>query len=266
MDSGLRIQEKIDVVYPLSGMAKGPDDFELRYSLRSLERQPWIGKVFLVGQVPKWIHDVHHIKCTDYWNAIYNKDQNIIKKMLCACVDERVSDPFVANSDDQYWLKEVAPEDMLIPPRENPCQLNKYLLPGRGLNVNRPFSNRWVKRQYDTLRFMRENKKSEIPFDGHVPYLIQKGKYLKTMAAIPWETGSGLLIVAYHGWNFQEDFNGYKIEQRDGVLVRIRADFKTEEIEEKAKDALFLNHNNKALSIGLTEFLKKKFPAPSRWE
>jgi len=254
----------IDVVYPLSSMSKGPDDFELRYSLRSLNEQPWVGNVFIAGHWPGWIKNAHHIKGADQWSFDY-KDKNIIKKMLRACTDDRVSDPFVANSDDQYWLKLIHPEEMRVPPREFPAQMsiNKT---GPRLNPTRAFKNRWVKRQSDTVRFLRDNKRCEICFDGHVPYLIEKQKYIRTMSEIPWEVGDGFLIVVYQGWNFNRDQNGFRIESRDGVLVRIKADLKPGEIEEKTKNALFLNHNNKALSIGMREFLKKKFPNPSRWE
>lgn len=255
----------IDVVYPLSNQSKGPDDFELRYSLRSLNEQPWVGGLFIVGHMPAWIKNAQHIKCSDQW--LYDfKDKNIIKKMVRACADERVSDPFVANSDDQYWLQPIKPEQMLIPPREIPPQVLKYVAPGQGLQVIRPFRNRWVKRQHETVKFLRNNKRCEIFFDGHVPYLIDKRKYIRTMAEIPWEMGDGFLIVVYHGWNWESLANGHKVEDRDGVLVRIKTDMKTEEIEAQTKNAFFMNHNNKAFSAGMREFLKKRFPNPSRWE
>jgi hypothetical protein len=245
-------------------MSKSRDDFELRYSLRSLNEQSWVGKVFIVGHWPQWIKNAHHISFGDQWNLDF-KDKNIIKKMLRACTDDRVSDPFVANSDDQYWMRPIQPEDMLIPPRENPAQMDIDRVHRMG-NPNRLFRNRWVKRQFETVKFLREKGKCEICFDGHVPYLIHKKKYLRTMAEIPWEMGDGFLIVVYQGWNFNDDCNGFKIESRDGVLVRIKADLIPKVIEEKTKTALFLNHNNKALTIGMREFLTKRFPNPSRWE
>jgi len=255
--------KKIDVVYPLTNTSKSRDDFELRYSLRSLNLQPWVKDLFIVGYRPPWVKNVHHIHSPDQWG--YNlKDKNIIKKMLCACADSRVSDPFVANSDDQYWLKVVDPQDMLIPPRENPAQIDLERLNQR-LNPYRVFRNIWIKRQYQTIEFLKKEGRSEIRFDGHCPYLIEKRKYMDTMAQVPWELGNGFLIVVYHGWNF-ESGNGFRIESRDGVLVRIKNDLKRNEIEEKTKQALFLNHNNRALTIGMREFLQKRFPLPSRWE
>lgn len=247
---------RIDVVYPLSPASKGPDDFELRYSLRSLDRQPWARDVYVIGHKPAWLK-AHHIPLADQWPSSF-KDKNIIKKMLRACGESRISNPFVANSDDQYWLKPINPDEMRIPPREFPAQMDQQ-------RFGRPFRSNWVKRQFETVEFLKKSKRSEIRFDGHVPYLIDKSEYLRTMNEIPWEMGEGFLIVVYHGWNFHTD-NGFKIEDRDGVLVRIKEDLKPEEIEARTQKALFLNHNNRALSIGMREFLKQKFPDPSRWE
>ena len=252
--------KKIDVVYPLSNMSKGHEDFELRYSLRSLNPQPWAGNVFVVGHRPAWLKNAHHIPCSEQWTLNF-KDKNIIKKMLRACADVRISDPFIANSDDQYWIREIGPDEMRVPPREFPAQMDRPR-PGR------VFGNLWVKRQADTVKFLQDHKKSTIRFEGHVPYLIEKSAYLKTMAEIPWEMGNGFLIVVYQGWNFHSD-NGFKIEDRDGVLLRIKKDMSHREIEEltqKATKALFLNHNNSGFGVGMREYLKKTFPNPSRWE
>jgi hypothetical protein len=253
--------KKIDVVYPMAPVAKGPDDFELRYSLRSFDSQTWAGNVFTVGYRPRWLKNAQHIDSSDQWHQNF-KDKNIIKKMLRACVDGRVSDPFVANSDDQYWLKPIGPDDMLIPPRENPAQMDvdrASKIPGQF----RAWRNQWVKRQFETIDFLKKQGKSDIPFDGHVPYLIDKESYLRTMAEIPWEMGNGFLIVVYHGYNWQ---NGFPIESRDGVLKRIITEMNCAEIEGVTGKALFLNHNNKGLGPGMREFLKKRFPNPSRWE
>lgn len=259
--------QKMDVVYPITEIAKGPDHLELRYSLRSLDRQPWARNVFLVGHKPSWIKgDVFHISFRDQWNPIAFKDKNIIKKMLRACADERISDIFVANSDDQYWLKEVSPEDMLIPPREHPPQMDMERQKNPRIYPNRIFRNRWVKRQYETVEYLKKRGRSDICFDGHVPYLIDKNLYFRTMAKLPWEMGEGFLIVVYHGWNWKEIANGFRIEDRDGVLVRIKADIPKEEIAKRTEKALFMNHNNKGLGQGMKDFLQERFPNPSRWE
>jgi len=254
---------KLDVVYPLSNMSKGAEDSELRYSLRSLNDQPWVRNVFTVGHKPAWLKNTFHIPHKDQWTYEY-KDKNIIKKMLAACADDRVSDPFIANSDDQYWLKIIEPQDMLIPPRENPPQMQKG---SRAKPYPFPISrNHWVMRQMQTVRFLGEKKRCTTCFDGHVPYLIDKQRYMKTMCQIPWEIGHGFLIVVYHGWNWESLSNGTKIEDRDGVLVRIKNDTESEQIESITQNALFLNHNNRAMTIRMQEFLRKRFPNPSRWE
>ena len=253
---------KLDVVYPMSMMSRRRDDSELRYSLRSLAAQPWAGNVYVIGHKPSWLRSAIHIQYSDQWE-LNSKDKNIIKKMLRACADPRISDPFVANSDDQYWLAPIDPKDMIYPPREVPGQMDRA---GAVRGPHGPFRNRWIKRQFETVAFLKKMGRSQIRFDGHCPYLINKMKYMRTMAEIPWEIGEGFLIVVYHGWNFDADRNGYNIEFRDGVLSRIKKEMTRTEIEERTNKALFMNHNDKALGAGMREFLQGRFPNPSRWE
>jgi hypothetical protein len=270
----ISIPEKLDVVYPLaagpdgSSKAKGPDDFELRYSLRSLAEQSWVGNVFIVSQrKPSWLKNAYCIEHKDEWNTTSFKDKNLIKKMLRACTDERVSDPFVANSDDQFWLKPIDPIEMLIPPREHPSQVEQDLV-SKGRAPIRAWKNAWVKRQFETVNYLKKMGKCPIYFEGHVPYIIHKDCYIKTMCQIPWEMGEGFLIVVYHGWNWEFlKYEDFKIENRDGVLKRIRTATKLEKIKEGTARATFLNINGKALTgDDMTGFLKERFPNPSPWE
>jgi hypothetical protein len=77
------IPGKIDVVYTL-GTESSWQDNELRYSLRSLERNfPDLGRVWIVGHKPAWLTGVVHIPMADVHKQ--NKDANLIDKILAAC-------------------------------------------------------------------------------------------------------------------------------------------------------------------------------------
>ena len=147
----------MDVVYPLANLSKHKDDFEIRYSLRSLNCQSWVDRVFLIGHKPEFLKDVIHIPCGDpYKNC---KDANIINKILRAC-QEDVSDRFVVNSDDQIFLKEVSETDLecFI---ESPDKTMEYKLKSK--------TNNWHRRVVETKAWCLSNGYPDHVFHSHTP-------------------------------------------------------------------------------------------------
>lgn len=99
------MQEKIDVLCPL-GTGSQHDNIELRYNLRSLEKNfKNLGKVFIVGYKPKWAKNIVHVPCEDLYND--NKDANLFTKIYQGCKREDLSENFLRISDDQLLLKEM---------------------------------------------------------------------------------------------------------------------------------------------------------------
>jgi len=62
-----------------------------------------VDKMFLVGLCPAWLKDVIHIPYSDIQN-LRQKEKNICGKVLKACNDPRVSDPFIFANDDHFIL------------------------------------------------------------------------------------------------------------------------------------------------------------------
>ena len=70
---------KFDVVYFL-GSESANQDWELRYSLRSIARNFLdLRKVFIVGHKPRWLTGVEHLAVPDRYTN--NKDANLIDKL-----------------------------------------------------------------------------------------------------------------------------------------------------------------------------------------
>lgn len=91
-----------DVVYPLN---PGPIDFdELRYSLRSLETNTSVERVFFLGGKPKWLRTGLHIKT----KQPYDKLRNARVQMRAALESDEVSDPFLWFNDDFYVCEPVS--------------------------------------------------------------------------------------------------------------------------------------------------------------
>ena len=244
----------IDVVYPLIDASKNRDDFELKYSLRSLAVQPWVNDVYIIGQhCPKWINTniVKHIQCPDLYQG--NKDGCIINKILRACCEQSICENIVVNSDDQYFLKIVNPLIDLLPMKEYQITDNRYKVRNNG--------NNWHRRVCDTIHFCQLNKLPDFVLQSHTPYLINKHLYQKEMCRVPWGKGNGFTTHIY----FNLLGNDVPVEPQ-GRTARIKNQFPLNRIKNLVSKAMFLNHNDGGLGPGMIEFLRQNFPNPSMWE
>jgi hypothetical protein len=92
----------MDVWYPLR--ASRPQLDQLRWSLRTLQNLPVVGRVFLAGFQPDWVRDVEYLPTLQDRGKFHNIGAN-----LKALLDSDVSDPFLAMNDDQFILEPWAP-------------------------------------------------------------------------------------------------------------------------------------------------------------
>jgi len=241
---------KVDVVYPLAPLSKNGEDWELRYSLRSLAAQPWVGTVFLVGHRPDWAQNIVHVPCDDPHKS---KDANIIRKILYACRIPELSSQFVINSDDHYIMKILRLMD-LGPWLEHPSSLKDAYL--------KQAVSRWYIRLIKTVDYCNRRGFPQWVFESHIPYMVEKDRYIKTMLNIPFDKGIGLMTHVYY--NLTLDIKPLKTIP--GSVVRLKSEKTYDEIKEMMKYCMFLNHNDTGLSDGLKQILSERFPEPSPWE
>ena len=241
----------IDVVYPLANNSKFRDDWELRYSLRSLQQQDWVRHIYLVGHCPGWIKAVTHITCDDPYTSC--KDANIINKIILACTCRHLSDQFLVNSDDQYILKPIDVYD-LEPVLENPCRLSEFKAK-QGMNT-------WHKRVVDTVQWCVKNSLPEWIFQSHVPYVVDKEDYVAVMSQIPWGKGNGFTTHIYLNLTREQT----PCKEDKGRTLRVKGRINPEELRAQVSQAIFFNHNDSGLTPIVKNFLEEHFPVPSRWE
>lgn len=239
----------MDVVYTLANKSKFKDDFELRFSLRSVARQPWVRQVYIIGHCPRWARNVVHIPCPDPYPG--NKDANIINKIIRAVCRPQLSDPFIVNSDDQYFLRVLDSPEILEAPPTDFYKYKNYQVKQR--------ANNWHKRVAETIGWCKQNGYPEHIYDSHRPYLVRKSDYIQYMCLAPWGRANGLTTHVYLNICGVTPANIDRTE-------RIKTPDTLKGIKRAIVGAMFLNHNDAGLNPAMKEFLREWFPEPSPWE
>jgi len=85
----------MNAVYPLL-----EDNKEIHYSIECLKKFTTIGDIFTIGAAHE---GAIHIPHTDNQSKIVN----LWQKCYAACIDERISDPFLFINDDHFIIKPV---------------------------------------------------------------------------------------------------------------------------------------------------------------
>lgn len=240
---------KVDVVYTVAHRSKARDDWELRYSLRSLAAQEWVRDVYLIGHKPVWARCAH-IPCGDPYTP---KDANIIAKILTACAIGEISEQFVVNSDDHYVLRPIALAE-LGPWLDDPPGLEWYR--------ERVRQSLWCRRLISTLAWCAAHSLPQWVFESHIPYVVDKAVYPEVMRIAPWDQGNGLVTHVYYNVALAE-----QPQPCAGRAMAIRAPYRDlARLSHAAAGKTFLNHNDTGLDIALRGYLERLFPDPSPWE
>ena len=242
---------KVDIVYPMVNRSKFQEDWELRYSLRTLAEQDWVNRIIVVGYRPTWLKDVVHISCGDPFPA---KDANIIHKILRVIEQVKdLTDDFVINSDDHYILQPI-PLNGLGP------FLEAYQ--DRTLKGIRMGVSLWYRRLGETLEWLGKNQYPQWIMEAHMPYLVNKGLYLQAMNRLPWKRKNAVVTHAY----FNVTLGETPAQAQKALVWRCKGPAPEEQISIRMGEATFFNHNDQGLNEEVKRWMEKQFPNPSFWE
>ncbi len=241
----------LDVVYPLASGNHGRkvlgskwDNNELRYSLRSLEKNfPRLGKVFIVTEhLPEWLTGVEHIYAKDEHTR--NKDANLIDKVLLACKTPGVSDTFIRLSDDQCLLQEWDGNDVW------------HKGDADGLDK----AGMWWGRYQRTCDYLKSQGRPAWFYDCHCPAPIDSASFIQVMEGVDYQTPPGMCINTLY-------FNSVDIHRSrmNGQVASINGEPMVNDLH--GPDKLFLNYSYAAApNNSMQQILEKRFPEPSRFE
>lgn len=174
----------IDVVYTL-GKGSHYKDFELRYSLRSVEKYlSGYAKVWIIGECPEWLQNVNHIPFPDEDRP---PDYNITKKISRAIEEPELTEDFIFFNDDHFLLH---PFEAKAFPYFYDKQLDIYLKE-RGTDT-------YGRRAKNTLEHLRANNLPIKHFDIHYPIIYNKSLFLKhVVTAVDWNRNSYIIKSMY---------------------------------------------------------------------
>lgn len=237
----------IDVVYVVGAGSKWEDN-ELRYSLRSLARHVrGINKVWVVGQRPAWC-TAYHIPCSDIYT--HNKDANIIRKVLAACSDDRITEKFLFVNDDHFFLE-----------RETARYFPNY---AKGPLWSSSKSVSYVRRVENTRAVLRARGYPAWHFDVHAPMVIDRLLCAQTFNMFDYVDvhGPGLLFKSIYGNALRlppiAPFDDLKVGNHFAHLPKADLDY------------LFswrpVFSTAPTVTPNIRHWLEDRFPDPSPWE
>lgn len=236
-------------VYPLGSGSKH-DDFELKLSLRSVEKYCNPTEVFIIGEKPSWL-DTDYARFIPYPDhSVHNKDGNMIQKILLYSKIEWTDSFFIRMSDDQVILK---PEPDFMPYHNGLLDEVASLTQGD-----------WYKRAFFTVKMLRDVGYNTFNFDIHAPVLIHKKDLSEVVDRIDryfafYDRGYVINSLIF---NMVGGAYGFKYDSMpDKHVLRLKtADW------EDPEGYTFLNFNDYAFTDKLQKWLLNRFPTPSKFE
>lgn len=233
---------KNDIVYILGTGSRWRNN-EIRYSLRSVEKNMDIGKVFIIGECPTWATGVIHITAED---KDTNKLLNARAKYEIAAKDKRISEAFILMNDDFFILEPVS-------------KIENY---SRG-TINEMIQRHPTKGGY-YYRSLTDTKKvieeigiyDPLDFEIHAPIIFEKEKLKILLEMI--KPDKAYSLRSCYGNMF-------------GLEPKTVIDFKAAGLVDFAyqlnREPEFLSINdNMVAQKEFRDWIRRQFPKPSKYE
>lgn len=232
-----------DVVY----LVKPEDENEeLRYSLRSLEKNLPHGRVFFAGYKPSWVQNVEHIATEQIEGE---KHQNSLRNQWAAFTSDEVSDTFYLFNDDHFVMKRMNEVPIL-----NWGDLEHALVNCKNLGWS--FRNSMLR----TRTLLLDRKLSTVSYQLHIPLVTPKQQLRDTFLEFPSPDADGTWL--HHFTLAGNIYNWGGVSQDHDVKVH-----SWYEIPWWAERSPFLSTSDESFAYGeIGKHIRSQFPEPSRYE
>lgn len=238
----------VDLVYPL-GHGSLWDNNELKYSLRSIEKHlANYRHVYVMGEKPAWLQNVVHIPVNETGRS---GPERIYRKILRACQEPNLSNPFLFMNDDFFFLK---PTDAPTMPFYYDGTLKEAI---EKKHKGGPYKEALIN------TFEAVNGRCIQPalhYDIHTPILYDKQVFRFSMAAVDWKARFGYVIKSLYANTAgaqRTHLPDCKIDQ---------ACNSEEELAALIPDRFMFSIGDNAVNEVFKNYMEKLFPLKSNFE
>lgn len=230
--------EKMDVVY----ICRTGENEELRYSLRSVEKNLKCRKVWIVGGKPKWAKPDGFLQINQDGATKWDKVHGTFREI---CTNPEITENFILFNDDFFVMK---PTDEIQP--KTRCSLYEHIVTIEMKYNDTP--NGYTKLLRQAVRNLKKAGKQTDSYELHIPMIFNKHKLLEILGAFP----TGKCTRTLYGNFF--DLNG---EQQEDVKVY-------DKDQSFSRESQFLSSDDGSWGTNkeLTEYVTGEFQKKSKFE
>lgn len=226
----------LDVVY----FSRGGENEELRYSLRSVEKNFPHRLVWIYGNKPDDISPDRFVPCQQG----NNKWDNVREMLFKVCQNPLITKEFVLFNDDFFVMREV---DEL--PNWYRCSMYEHIIKIEMQYNDEP--TRYTRQLRKTLALLEKNKMPVNSYELHLPMIFDKQKLLHLLRR----------TNGYHGMRTIYG-NLYCLDAKPRDDVKIYDNKKAVD-----QTSTYLSTDDKSFANGLVgRFIRKSFPERSQFE
>ena len=234
---------KYDIVYFLK---QSPTNEELRYSLRSVEKNWQYNDVWFYGGCPNGLKPDHHVPLSQTASSKWQRVRNMIYE---ACKNDNITEDFWLFNDDFFILK---PKSENMPPQYNRTLEDRIeKIEKRHGGIPDEYTNR-LRHLVKTLKSV---SKPTLDYAVHKPILINRKRMLEVLESFPDEP----MVRALYG-------NYWKIGGVSNHDMKIKI-LNYPKMTLVMRDWDFLSTSDSSFENGnVGKYIKDKFDIKSRFE
>lgn len=238
----------IDLLIPYRSVPS-TNDFELRYSLRSIEKYcKGMDKVIIIGNKPSFVTNVCHIGNNRMFSQFH--ENNICEKTIFACSHTGLSDNFLFWNDDFFLTKEIDAETY---PYYQCGDLNDLL------ETRIHQGDGYRQSILNTITALQRRGKRTLNYDLHCPIIYNKAKFIEIMQDVDWSVSNGYVIKSLYA-------NMVGVENQFMSDNKINSDITDKEFEKIISTRHIFSIGERGLTDELKGRIEKLYPTKSKFE
>lgn len=233
----------VDIVIPFRNSPL-TGNLELKYTLRGIEKHlSGVRYVHLIGDFPIYLNNVIGWPHTEN-NWYQYLTRNIYEKLLTACCNSAISDPFLYFNDDHFLLQNFEAE--------------YFPFYHQGKTFDLGTGNYKVTIANTLARYPHANN-----YDIHAPILIFKEAFINSMSVLNWKIDFGYCIkTCYCAYKHARVLCNVMEYYPDHKLSHAPTEKDFREIEQRK----FFSVGDRAMNADMRAYLQTLYPDKSKYE